>query len=729
MYVKVLLELKNKKTDQAYTYYVNDALKEDIQIGKRVKVPFNKRMLEGYVLEINVQVPSTDDYTILEIQEVVDDEIILTKELLDIAYYIKETTLCSLSSAISVMLPRALKASVKTNVNKKYQDYLKLNGSLEECLDRCKNITQREIVSLVGENAVTLKKEAELISKSGVQTLLKNQVLEIEKQEEYRLTSSEVVQEEDYVLSPDQLKVVETIEQKLNEHQKYLLYGVTGSGKTEVYMQIIKEVIHQDKSVIVLVPEISLTPQFIENFKKRFASLVACLHSGLSDGEKYDEWRKINRGEAKIVIGARSAIFAPLKNLGLIIIDEEHSETYKQENSPRYNAIDVAIFRTEKLNIPLILGSATPSLEHMARASKNLFTLLKLPTRINNQTLPNCAIVDMAKEMKKGNYLLSDRLKVEIESAVSRGEQVILLLNRRGFATNITCSNCGYTYKCPNCEITLTYHKTKNVLRCHYCGYTIFKKDNCPNCGEDLNMYGSGTEKLEEVIKKEYPDLRVIRMDADTTKHKNGHAEIIEKFKNYEYDILLGTQMISKGLDFERVSLVGIINADASLNMPDFRSGERTFSLLLQASGRAGRKDTIGNVVIQTFNPDSFILKCVADQDYDAFYNYEMNIRKKLKYPPYYYLVGIKIQSRDYNEASHEATKVASYLRKNLSEKTIILGPTIANMFKVNNIYHFQIIIKYRFDDKLKKTLQELDKMYIINNKVKLDIDINPVTV
>ncbi len=507
------------------------------------------------------------------------------------------------------------------------------------------------------------------------------------------------------------------------------MHGVTGSGKTEIYMQVIDEVIRKKQTAIVLVPEISLTPQFVHNFKSRFGRAVAVLHSGLSDGERYDEWRKIVRDEVSIVIGARSAVFAPLKNLGIIIIDEEHSESYKQENNPRYHAIDIAEFRAEYHQIPIVLGSATPTLERMARAGKKLYELLTLKNRVNASPLPTCTIVDMASEIKKGNFILSERLKVEIESAVSRGEQIILLLNRRGFSTTITCGACGFTYKCPNCDITLTYHKTKNNLRCHYCGYTIFKTDACPECKSDLNYFGLGTEKLETILKEEFKDLRILRMDTDTTRKKNSYEKMVEQFKNHEYDILVGTQMISKGLDFPKVSVVGIINADTTLNIPDFRSGERTFDLLYQAAGRAGRKDTLGNVVIQTYNKDNFILKCVSEQNYAMFYNYEMNIRKKLKYPPYYYLVSLKVTSRDYELAMKEAKKVANFLKKNISETSIILGPTTSNIFKMNNIYRFQIIIKYRFDNQLTETLKELDKLFTLNNKVNLEIDKNPLQI
>lgn len=724
MFVEVLLELKNKKTDQTFTYEVPKELEKEVTIGKRVEIPFNKRTLEGFILAFNPN--PQKEYTIQKITKIIDEEVVLNEELITLAKYIKDSCLTSLSSAISVMLPTALKASIKTSVNKKYQTLLKIEK--KEASHLIKTKPQQEIIEYIKSTLKPLKKEANLLSASSVKTLLKKGIISEYEEEIYRLDELSVLNDSKKKLNEEQQIVFDTLKENLNTNKKFLLHGVTGSGKTEIYMQIIEEVLKRKQTGLILVPEISLTPQFIRNFKARFDH-IAVLHSGLSDGEKYDEWRKIIRNEVKIVIGARSAIFAPLKNLGLIIVDEEHSDSYKQENNPRYNAIDIAEWKSDYHNIPLVLGSATPTLEKMARASKNRYHLLKLNHRVNKGPLPTCEIVDMAREIKKGNHYFSEALKTEIEAAISRNEQIILLLNRRGFSTTITCGNCGFTYKCPHCDITLTYHKTSNALRCHYCGYKILKKERCPNCKETLDFYGVGTEKVEELLNKEFEGIRVLRMDTDTTRRKNSYDEMIQAFKNHEYDILLGTQMVSKGHDFPLVSVVGILNADTTLNLPDFRSGERTFDLLYQASGRAGRKDTLGTVVLQTFNKDNFILKCVAEQDYDKFYNYEMSIRKKLKYPPYYFLVSLKITSKSYEEASKESINTANFLRKNLSNSTIILGPTTANIFKVNNIYRFNIVIKYRFDEKLKPTLKELDKLFILNNKVNLEIDFNPLNI
>lgn len=727
MYIDVLIELKNKQTDQMYTYEVPVELKDKIAVGKRVKVTFNKRPLEGFILRIKKEVP--EEVKILPIKEVVDEEIVLNEELMKIGEFIKQECLCSLSSAYGAMLPKALKASDKTNVNKKYETYLELNKSYNEAISLCTSDKQKEVIDYIEANEPAYKKEANKISTSSVLTLIKKNVIREVQEEIYRLEETRIVSDQKKVLNKEQQEVYNAILSKQDTYHKFLLHGVTGSGKTEIYMQVIEEILKQKKSAIVLVPEISLTPQFVHHFKSRFTGIVAVLHSGLSDGERYDEWRKIVRGEVQIVIGARSAVFAPLKNLGIIVVDEEHADSYKQDNNPRYNAIDIAEFRAEYNRIPIVLGSATPTLERMAKSSKNLYTLLTLKNRVNHSPLPTCTIVDMASEVKKGNFYISERLEVEMESALSRNEQIILLLNRRGYATTITCSSCGFTYKCPHCDISLTYHKTKNTLRCHYCGYTIFKTDTCPKCQTNLDFYGYGTEKIESFLNKEFPEIRVLRMDTDTTRKKNSYEKMIEQFKNHEYDILLGTQMISKGLDFPKVSVVGIINADTTLNLPDFRSGEKTFDLLYQAAGRAGRCDTLGNVIIQTYNKDNFILKCVAEQDYEKFYNYEMNIRKKLKYSPYYYLVSVKVTSKDYELCSKEAKKTADYLRKNLEEKSIVLGPTTSNVFKMNNIYRFQIIIKYRFDKKLDETLKELDKLFILNKNVNLEIDKNPLRI
>lgn len=720
----VLVEIKAKSVDKTFDYLIPDHLVSSLKVGMRVLVPFGHQELEGYVLKI--QNNSEIETELKEIIAQVDDEVILNEELLEVGKYMKESTLSSLCSAYSTMLPSALKAKKKTQISKKYESFLSLDMSQESAYILCKNEAQKQIIDLFSSGILISKQDAASISASSTNTLIKKGILKEEKEESYRYQIKEFLSDQKKELNEEQKNAYEKVTESLNEAKTFVIRGVTGSGKTEVYMQIIEHVISNQKQALVLVPEISLTPQFILNFARRFGENIAVLHSGLSEGEKYDEWRKIARNEVSIVIGARSAIFAPLKNIGIIIIDECHSDSYKQENRPKYHAQDIALFRSKYHNCPLVLGSATPTLETLARGKKGVYELIELKHRVNKNPLPSVTIVDMAEEVKRGHPIISELLERKIADRLEKKEQVMILLNRRGHSTTINCSSCGFTYKCPYCDITLTFHKSTKNLRCHYCGYTKFLDEKCPNCQEDaLNYYGLGTEKLESVLKEKFGSARILRMDTDTTNKKGALEKMVEEFRENKYDILIGTQMISKGLDFPKVTLVGIVSADITLNIPDFRSGERTFALLYQASGRAGRSDLEGEVVIETFNPDNHVLNCVKNQDFEKFYEYEMNIRHTLKYPPYYYLTHIVIKGKNYEEVKKEANKTAIYLKKNLSNTSIILGPTTANMFRVNNVYHFEIMIKYRFDEKLKPTLKELDELFLLNKNVEIDIDLS----
>ena len=728
MYAEVLIEYSAKSIDKTFTYKIPSDLQNEIKVGMKVTVPFNNKIINGFVT--NIIDTYKEEYELKTINSIVDKYLILNKELMEMGEYLQSKTLCTKIAAYQTMLPSSLKVKdKKVKDYSKYIVYITLNKSpkeIEDYIERNKRSKKQiEILNDLLNNKRVLKNTYS--ATSSLKTLFANKIIKEEKEQIYRI-KVEKSNEEKNILSEDQVNAINSVD--LNKEETYLLHGVTGSGKTEVYMQLIEKVIKNKKTAIMLVPEISLTTQIINRFYNRFGSDVAIFHSALSDGEKYDEYLKILRGEVHIVVGTRSAIFTPITNLGIIIIDEEHSDTYKQDSNPRYHAIDMAKFRSHYHNIPLVLGSATPSLETMARANKGVYKYIEMPNRIGTSTLPTVHLVDMAEEMKNRNTIFSKLLKDKISDRLTKQEQIILLLNRRGYSTTISCKNCGYTYKCPYCDITLTYHKTTNNLRCHYCGYTIFKSDTCPECHEKaLTDYGLGTEKLEQEINKLYPEARVVRMDADTTGTKGSHEDIINRFRKHEFDILLGTQMISKGLDFPLVTLVGIINADATLNIPDFRSGERTFSLLSQVSGRAGRSTIPGEVVIQTFNPDNFTLKCVQENDYTKFYNYEMNNRHKLDYPPYYFITSVKIASRDYEQASKEITKVKNFLLKNLDKDSIILGPTTASMFKLNNIYRFQILIKYKKDPNLNKVLKELDNIYVVNRNVNIEIDNNPLQV
>ena len=721
MYADVLVEYGAKALDQKFTYLIPDKLKNDIKVGMKVVVPFGKMTINGFVLKIKNE---TDAKNLKEIIDIPKENFVLNEELLSLGSYIKETTLCSLISAYQCMLPSSMKVKTIKSNYQKYDEYLTIT-SKETAIDFIKanprKVKQTDLLNTLLNKEKVLKKD---YSSLVVNKLLELNLIKIIKENKYRINKDK----KEFIslkLTKEQEEAVNTIQKSFNKSDAFLLYGITGSGKTEVYMNLIEKVIKSGKEAIMLVPEISLTTQIVNRFYDRFGDKVAIFFFCLSEGEKYDEYHKILNGDVKIVVGTRSAIFVPFQNIGLIILDEEQSTNYKQDSSPRYHAKDIALKRSEYHKCPVILGSATPSLESMARGLKGVYKLLTLSKRIGSAKLPNINIVDMQKEYQKGNMIISDTLDKEIRKRLDKKEQVIIFLNRRGFNTIITCKNCGYTFKCPHCDITLTYHKSSNHLRCHYCGYTMINTDICPTCHEKaLSNYGLGTEKLEEELKTRY-DARVIRMDIDTTTKKGSQEEIIKTIEEGNADIIVGTQMISKGFDFPRVTLVGIINADESLNIPDFRSGERTFELLTQTAGRSGRKDIEGSVIIQTFNPENKTLNYVKNADYEGLFNYEMSIRKCLKYPPYYYLTLIKITSKDYDLASKEATKAFKFLNSKLTN-TIILGPTTARMFKFNNVYRFQIILKYKNYEDIKSILLELDDIYKTNSKVNIEIDNNP---
>lgn len=716
MIAKVLVEVSSKNIDKTFDYLIPDNLIDDVKVGGRVTVPFASRTLEGFVLSISDKSELKDLKSIID---VVDKDVVLNKELLELGKIMHNHTMSTLISCYQVMLPKALKAKNGTTINKKYDTYYELNNYSIKLTPK-----EEELIKLFDNNKRIERKELIEFSSYALNSLIKKNVLKEIKKEHYRYNIKDYGSKK-YPLTDNQLEVVN--EFRNSNDLVYLLYGVTGSGKTEVYMELIEDELSNGKNVIVLVPEISLTPQMIKRFSERFGSRIACLHSALSEGEKYDEWRRINEGKASIVIGARSALFAPISNLGLIVIDEEQSDSYKQDDqNPKYSAIDMAIERAKLNNCKVIMGSATPSLESYSRAKKGVYHLLELPERINRHSLPEVEIIDLNKEFKSMKGHFSSKLIDAIKERLDRKEQVILLLNRRGYSSFVTCKNCGYTYKCPNCDISLTYHKVSNNLRCHYCGYAHKLDDICPSCKEKgLSTIGVGTEKIEEEIVKYIEGAKVLRMDFDTTSKKGAHEKMIEDFGNHKYDILLGTQIVAKGLDFENVTLVGIINADTSLNIPDFRSSENTFSLLSQVSGRSGRSTKEGKVILQTFNKDHYAIKCAKTQDYDMFYKEEMIIRREMKYPPYYYLLYVRIQSKDEKLCIKEANKIYKALSNYLKE-SILLGPSAPNVSKVYNTYRLGILIKYKNEPNLMDTLNKMIDAYKGNNKVSIDINFNP---
>ena len=709
----VLVEVVAKTTDKTFTYRIPKDMKAEV--GMRVLVPFGKRNIEGFIVKLYDEIKL--DYVVKDVIKLIDDKPVLNEEMLELGKYISKKTLSPLTISYQTMLPSALKAREKTRINKKKVKCLRVvkDGNF--------TLKQQEVFDYVKKHNNVLKSEVNKISVSACKTLIKNGYLEEFDKEVYRLLDDIKEEKKKYTLTNEQENVLKHV--VLDKFQPYLLHGVTGSGKTLVYIELIEKVLKEGKEAILLVPEISLTPQVVEIFKKHFGKVVAILHSALSNGEKYDEWRKIERKEVSIVIGARSAIFAPFTNLGIIIIDEEHSDTYKQENAPRYSAIDIALKRGKNYHIPVILGSATPSVESYTRVKTGIYELLVMKDRVN-KSLPKVYLVDMKDEFKKGNRVFSELFKEKMQDRISKNEQVLVLLNRRGFSTVVTCKECGFTHKCPNCDIPLTYHKKTNIMKCHYCDYKAPRLLECPKChSKNINALGMGTEKLESLLKEEFENAKVIRMDQDTTRNKGAHKRIIDEFKSGKYNVLVGTQMIAKGLDFPKVTLVCVVNGDASLNIPDFRSSERTFELLSQVSGRAGRNKLLGEVIIQGFNVNHYSIVCAKENDYESFYDEEMRIRKTLKYPPFYNLCLIKVSGKNYDEVYDEASKIVSYLKNNLNN--IILGPASASMPKVNNIYYVQVIIKFKKTKDILESLKFIKNHY--KNKINVDIDLNPLRI
>ncbi|MGO2082283.1 primosomal protein N' [Vagococcus sp.] len=609
-----------------------------------------------------------------------------------------------------------LKSSLRKNAHQKHRLLLFL-----QTLEESKEISLNELI-----------REHDF-SRAVINDAAKAGWLELLEREIYRDPYAFQSFKQDYPLplNAEQTEALNHVTVAIEEETStvFLLEGVTGSGKTEVYLQAISKILEKGQTAMMLVPEISLTPQTVTRFKRRFGSQVAVLHSGLSQGEKYDEWRKIERKEARVVVGARSAVFAPLENIGLIIVDEEHESSYKQDESPRYHARDIAIWRANYHHCPVILGSATPSLESRARAQKKVYQLLLLKERaVKNAVLPTVEIIDM-KKAGQHSLTFSDSLLEKLNSRLEKGEQSVLMLNRRGFSSFIMCRDCGFVLPCPNCDISLTLHMDTKTMKCHYCGHEERIPYRCPSCdGDKIRYYGTGTQKVEMELQELLPEARVLRMDVDTTRRKGSHQGLLEKFETQQADILLGTQMIAKGLDFPNVTLVGVLNADTALNLPDFRSSERTFQLLTQVSGRAGRGDKPGEVIIQTFNPDHYSIELVKEQNYEAFYQKEMQLRHRGGYPPYFFTIQIVVSHEDEYLAAKKIFEIVTELKRYLTPNAIVLGPTPKSIARVNKRYFYQVVIKYRWEPKLEEALNQLlfDSQKEMRQGLKIIIDVEP---
>lgn len=639
---------------------------------------------------------------------------------------------------------------IKSNIEKKYEKQVKLIDSqmdIDEIKEKIGNRAKKqlEIAELLYKVKETSFKELSSKLKTSLNTvraLEDKGIVEIYEKEVNRdPIKTEIEAYEKHILSSDQNDVYQEIFNSFDTDQnnKFLIRGITGSGKTEIYLQLVEEMIKKGKGSIVLVPEISLTPQTIDRFVGRFGDLVAVIHSRLSPGERFDEWRRIKNNKAKIVVGARSAVFAPFENLGLIVIDEEHESTYKSSQNPKYDTIEVASKRVDIEGASLVLGSATPSLESYYKALNGHMKLLELEKRVNDYMLPKVNIIDMREELNSGNRsMFSRELHQAIDQTLKEKKQIILFLNRRGFSTFVSCRKCGYVVKCNSCDISMTYHRNINKLRCHYCGLTIDSPSICPECqSKYIKYFGVGTEQVEDYTKTMFPNARVARMDFDTTSKKGSYDTILGAMKKKEIDILIGTQMISKGLDFKDVTLVGVIAADTSLNLPDFRAPERTFQLITQVAGRAGRGEDLGKVVVQTYDPNHYSIVLSKEHDYKSFYENEIQLRKSFVYPPFYSMINVLIYGEDASRVESISSDIFKLIWKDAEDiaeedkKDYIIGPNPAPLEKIKNNYRWHIILKAKKEDidSFKTVLKRviMYNEYKLNIKdIKISIDINP---
>lgn len=751
MIAEIIINSNVKNLNKTFDYIIPVEFEEKIAIGSRTLVPFgNKKELEeGFVVGIK----DTSEYmSKLKIIAKVEEKLYLSQEKIELAKWMANKYFCNISDCIKLMLPPGTTTKVLSNrINDKMQNFVYLTKDLDEIeqdIENKKIKSDKQIRALKflmeNSNNEILSTDLQMfadVTNAVLKTLEKKGYIDVlEKEVERNPFIHKVIkQSQNLTLTDEQENAFEKINASLqfNEYDEFLLFGVTGSGKTEIYIQLIEEALKLGKDSIMLVPEISLTPQTVDRFLSRFGEeKIAVLHSKLSVGERYDQWKKIERGDAKIVIGARSAIFAPVQNIGLIIIDEEHDESYKSEMSPRYNAKEIASYLGEKNNVPVVFGSATPDMSTYYKAINGKMELIELTKRANNASLPDVEIVDLRSELATGNKtMISQKLHEEIEENLKNKKQTILFLNRRGFSTFIMCRDCGYTAKCKNCNITLTYHIKENKLKCHYCGYETNALTICPECGsKNIRYFGTGTQKLEEQVKSLFPQASTIRMDIDTVTKKNSHEDILNRFKNDRIDILIGTQMVVKGHDFPNVTLVGVIAADSSLNIDDYRAHERTFQTLTQVAGRAGRGKDKGKVIIQTYNPDTFCIQYAQKQDYKLFYDTEIHLRKQLRYPPFCDIILIGISSKSQKELETIANKIYEDLKEKIkTEKLQILlyKPVPAPIDRIKNKFRWRIIVKCKIDEKIINSISDtMDKINSQNknnkNDTRIIVDVNP---
>lgn len=730
MILDVIVDVNHSEVDKIFEYSTLDF---DVALGSRVEVPFGAKKIEGFV----VNVKETSNYPVEKIKPIIrllEDIPALTEETLQLARYVSKTCYVTMANALRLFLPSEMR---KGRIREKYTFFIELNIDCQLEVDQIASklrksaVKQKDLLYYLSENG---KSELALVNKdfgqSAVKGLVDKGYAVISKEQYYRSPYKNLrLIEKNVTLTDAQAKAVEQIEK--TDKQVSLIYGVTGSGKTEVYLKLISNVIAKGKCAVMMVPEIALTPQMLSQLRARFKENAAILHSGLSAGERFDEWWRIRSGKAQIVIGARSAIFAPVENVGIIIIDEEHDGSYVSESSPRYSTLDIAKVRAKYNQAKLVLGSATPQIESFLKAQNGEYELVTLTERINKKPLPKVEIADMRLEVRRGNSSpFSSILKQELEDCLNKGNQAILFLNQRGYSKSVICAECGHVQKCTSCDVSLTYHKEDDSLLCHYCGAKYKMIDACTECGSTYLRYGGfGTEKVVYELQKLFPKARILRMDRDTTANKEGHFAIIEKFAKKQADILVGTQMIAKGHDFPSVTLVGILDADMSLHFADYRSSERTFQLITQVAGRSGRAEEAGKVVLQTFNPENPVLMQSVKYDYLGFYNHEVSVRKATAFPPFTDIVRVLIADSD-DARALECTRVIYERIQKLylenKDKFRFFGCMKAPIKKLQNKFRYQIIMRIE-----RQNANLLDAIYLSskefnNRNTSVYMELNP---
>jgi primosomal protein N' (replication factor Y) (superfamily II helicase) len=729
-YAGVVVNNESLQVDRIFTYRIPDFLMGEISIGHWVKVPFGRgnKLIDGFILSL-MEHTEEQGSLLKDIASICQSMPVITLNDLQLIEFMRDKYLCSYLDCIKSMIPTGLLSGVKA----KTSEVLCLRSELKNPHNKPPYI---DIYNVIKEYDGKLTKASLAkdfgFSLSSVNTMLKHGYITKDEIIINRYNSRLYNRYEERVLNNDQSEAVTSI---LNSGKRnFLLHGVTGSGKTEVYMNLVGHMLKIEKQCIILVPEISLTPQMVERFKGRFGTEISVFHSRLADGERYDEWLRVKSGKAKVAIGARSAVFLPFSNLGLIVIDEEHESSYKSESNPKYDTREVAELRCKQSNGILVLGSATPSVETYNRALNKEITLITLLKRADNAKMPDIELVDMREELVNNNKsIFSRKLYNNIKDVLNSGEQIILFLNRRGFSTFVSCRKCGYVFKCGNCDISMTYHHSGNYLGCHYCGTTQRISNSCPKCGSNyVKYFGTGTEKVEAEIKRFFPSVNTLRMDLDTTKKKNSYEDIYTAFKNHEAQILIGTQMIAKGLDFPNVTLVGVLAADLSLNLPDYKAAERTFQLITQVSGRAGRSKKSGKVIIQTYNPEHYSIGCSVTGSYNNFFNQEISLRESMNYPPFSRIVCINLSSKNEGLLINRAQKLGVTLKQAIADiKSIdILGPCPCAISKIKELYRWQIILKGNFEQSLVHNIKRsiYEDFKDVYNDIKISIDINPVS-